>query len=332
MVITRTPFRISFFGGGTDYPEYYRNNGGAVLSSAINRYCYISVRDLPPFFDHKYRIVWSKIELVNEIEEIIHPSVRECLRYMNIQEGLEIHHDGDLPARAGLGSSSSFTVGLLNALHAHKSKMISKLDLAEEAIYVEQQIIKEYVGSQDQTIAAFGGLNIIRFNSYPGAHIHLTPICMSQERMVMLQDHLMLFFTGIVRTASLIAKEQIKQTSKKKGDLTEMSAMVDEASKILSDSHDFDDFGRLLHETWLLKRNLTDKISTSSIDYIYQKARQAGAIGGKILGAGGGGFLLLYVKRENQSRVKEALGLLHVPFRFEFSGSHVIFYEPHQIK
>jgi D-glycero-alpha-D-manno-heptose-7-phosphate kinase len=328
MIITRTPFRISFFGGGTDYPAYYLENGGAVLATTINRYCYISVRFLPPFFDYKHRIVYSKTELVNDIEEIVHPSVRECLRYMQIGEGLEIHHDGDLPARTGLGSSSSFTVGFLNALHAFKGRLISKMDLSEIAIHVEQKMIKENVGSQDQTLAAFGGINIVRFCDDWNHHICVDPLCLNQTRIEQLQNSLMLFFTGFVRFASNIAGEQIRQTPKKKKELFEMKSMVNEAAKILSEASEIDDFGRLLHEAWMLKRSLTNKISSEKIDDIYQTARSAGALGGKILGAGGGGFILFFVRPEDQSKVKEALGLLHVPFQFDYSGSEVIYYNP----
>ena len=328
MIISRTPFRISFFGGGTDYPVYYQDNGGAVLATAINRYCYINLRYLPPFFDYQHRIVYSKFEVVDKIDRIQHPSVRECLRHMNIQKGLEIHHDGDLPARSGLGSSSSFTVGLLNALHALKGKLVSKNDLAEAAIYVEQEMIRENVGSQDQTMAAFGGLNIVRFNSYQGKHIQVEPLCMHNKRLEEFQNHLMLFFTGIFRIASDIAGEQIKKTPKRKRELAEMHSMVDDAANILSTGNDIKDFGLLLHENWKIKRSITDKITNSTIDEIYEKARGAGAIGGKILGAGGGGFILFFVEPDQQAKVKDALGLLHVPFKFDFVGSRIIFYEP----
>ena len=328
MIISRTPFRISFFGGGTDYPVYYQENGGAVLATAINRYCYINLRYLPPFFDYQHRIVYSKFEVVDEIDQIKHPSVRECLRYLNIQKGVEIHHDGDLPARSGLGSSSSFTVGLLNALHALKGKLISKNDLAEAAIYVEQEMIRENVGSQDQTMAAYGGLNVIRFNSYHGKHIQVQPLCLPDKRLEEFQNHLMIFFTGIFRIASDVAGEQIKKTPKRKPELSEMHSMVDKAADILSNGNDIKDFGLLLHESWQIKRSITDKISNSTIDEIYEKARDAGAIGGKILGAGGGGFILFFVEPDRQTKVKDTLGLLHVPFKFDFVGSRIIFYEP----
>ncbi|RZB35270.1 MAG: D-glycero-alpha-D-manno-heptose-7-phosphate kinase [Desulfobacteraceae bacterium Eth-SRB1] len=328
MIISRTPFRISFFGGGTDYPVYYQENGGAVLATCINRYCYINVRQLPPFFEHNHRIVYSKIETVNKIDQIQHPSVRECFKYMNIQKGIEIHHDGDLPARSGLGSSSSFTVGLLNALFALKDGLVSKDNLAEAAIHVEQEMIRENVGSQDQTMAAFGGLNIVRFNSQQGKHLQIQPLCLNSKRLEEFQNHLMLFFTGIVRIASDVAGEQIKKTPKRKHELAKMHSMVDKAADILSNGGDIKDFGLLLHESWKVKRSLTDKISNSTIDEIYDKARNAGAIGGKILGAGGGGFILFFVEPERQAQVKEALGLLHVPFKFEHEGSRIIYYKP----
>ena len=328
MIITRTPYRISFFGGGTDYPAYYNQHGGSVLASTIDKYCYISLRSLPPFFEHKHRIVYSTIENVVDIDEIKHPAVRECLRYANINDGLEIHHDGDLPARSGLGSSSSFTVGLLHSLFAYKERFISKNDLAEAAIIVEQEMINENVGSQDQTMAAYGGLNQVRFNCIAGSHIDVTPLCINRGRLDELQQNLMLFFTGIFRFASDIAEEQINVTPQKTKELAAMESMVNEAIYILTGNGSLDSFGKLLHQSWAIKRNLTNKISSNSIDELYNKARAAGAIGGKLLGAGGGGFMLFYVKPENQQKVKESLNLLNVPFSFEYSGSKVIFYDP----
>ena len=327
MIITRTPFRISFFGGGTDYPIYYKKNGGAVLAGTINKYCYITLRALPPFFDYKHRIVYSKSEFANEIDEIVHPSVRECLRYLDPREGLEIHHDGDLPARSGLGSSSAFTVGLLYALFAFHGKMVSKLELAEAAIHVEQNMIRENVGSQDQTMAAFGGFRKILFNGPTGQHLQILPLTVKKERIEDLEKNLMLFFTGFARNASEIAGEQIRETPNKKAELSEMMQKVDEASCILTGGGDIDDFGRLLHENWMIKRSLTDKITTPEIDDIYERARQSGAIGGKLLGAGSGGFMVFYVKPECRIKLKQNLGLLHVPFQFEYGGSQVIFYE-----
>lgn len=326
MIISRTPFRISFFGGGTDYPVWYRENGGAVLGATMNKYCYITCRYLPPFFEHKHRVVWSQTELVQDINEIRHPSVRETLRFMNIANGVEIHHDGDLPARGGLGSSSSFTVGLLHALYALKCIMPSKMQLAHDAIYVEQEMIKENVGSQDQILAAFGGFNRIDIS---GEHnIQVRPITVSPQKLGLLQDHLMLFYTGFSRTASDIAAEQIQETTHKKRELKEMYQMVDEATNILNRDDELLQFGKLLHEGWQLKRSLTNKISTPYIDYLYEAAIRAGATAGKLLGAGGSGFVLFFVRPELQTKVKEALhGLLHVPFRFENSGSQIILFE-----
>ncbi|MFC1954119.1 kinase [Chloroflexota bacterium] len=327
MIISRTPFRISFFGGGTDYPVWYRENGGAVLGTSIDKYCYITCRCLPPFFEHKHRIVYSQAELVRDIDEIRHPAVRETLRFMEITEGMEIHHDGDLPARTGLGSSSSFTVGLLHALYALKGIMPTKMQLARDAIRIEQNILKENVGSQDQSLAAFGGFTRIDFSGEQD--IEIKRIAIKPERVESLQNHLMLFFTGFSRTASEIAGEQIKQTPHKKRELAEMHRMVDEAINILNGDYDLSDFGRLLHESWQLKRSLTDKISTPYTDFLYEKATSAGATGGKLMGAGGGGFMLFFAKPELQPKVREALdNLLCVPFRFENSGSQIIFYEP----
>ncbi len=267
MIICRTPFRISFFGGGTDYPVWYKEHGGAVLATSINKYCYITCRYLPPFFDYKYRIVYSKNEVVKDIAEIQHPSVRETLNFMKLDSGVEIHHDGDLPARTGLGSSSAFTVCLLNALYALKGKMVTKRQLALDAIHIEQDILKENVGSQDQTTAAFGGFNKIEFGGEQ--KIQVQPVTLNSRKSRLLQDHLMLFFTGFSRTASEIAGEQIKQTPNKKSELDKMLEMVDEAISILNGGDsDITDFGRLLHESWIIKRSLTDKISTLQIDKI----------------------------------------------------------------
>jgi len=327
MIISRTPYRISFFGGGTDYPAWYKEHGGAVLATTIDKYCYITCRYLPPFFEHKHRIVYSQAELVRDIDEIRHPCVREALRFIGITDGLEIHHDGDLPARTGIGSSSSFAVGLLHALSALKGVVPSKMQLARDAIHVEQDMIKENVGSQDQVLAAFGGFSRIDFSGEH--HIVVQPVTVKPQRLELLQNHLMLFFSGFSRTASEIAGEQIKQTPSKKRELTEMRRMVDEGMDILNGDNDLLDFGKLLHESWQLKRSLTGKISTPYIDYLYDTATRAGATGGKLLGAGGAGFILLFVKPELQTRVRESLhGLLYVPFQFENSGSQIIFYQP----
>lgn len=327
MIITRTPFRISFFGGGTDYPVWFRENEGAVLATTINKYCYVSVRYLPPFFEHKSRIVWSKIELVNDFHEIQHPAVRAIVQYLKINRGISLHHDGDLPARSGLGSSSTFTVALLHSLYGLDGRIVDKRKLADDAIHVEQKMIQDNVGCQDQILAAHGGLNRVGFASEN--QYQVTPLTLPREKLEIFQDHLMLFFTGISRTASEIAKEQIEKTGNRIEELKTIYQMVGEGIHILKSGHDLAAFGKLLHESWLLKKNLTSKITTPFIDELYEKAIRAGALGGKILGAGGGGFLLLFARPEQQPAVKKALGsLLHVPFRFENSGSQIIYYEP----
>lgn len=327
MIISKTPFRISFFGGGTDYPTWYKENGGAVLSTTIDKYCYISCRPLPPFFKYKHRIVYSKSEQVSDIDKIIHPAVRESFRFMGIAKGLEIHHDGDLPARSGLGSSSSFTVGLLKTLYAFKGKMVTKQKLALEAIHVEQNMIKENVGSQDQVSAAFGGFNKIDFKS--DGSFNVASVVLSKERLQELQNHLMLFFTGFSRIASDIAKEQIEKILDNRKQLLAISEMVDEAISILNSERDIYEFGELLHESWKIKRSFSEKISNQHIDGIYEAARDSGALGGKILGAGGGGFMLIFAKPEDQPRVKERLkDLLLVPCSFENSGSQIVVYNP----
>jgi len=333
MVITRTPHRISFFGGGTDYPSWYLEHGGKVLGVAIDKYCYISCRYLPPFFEHRYRIVYSKNETVKSIDEIQHPSVRETLRYLNKSDkGLEIHHDGDIPARSGMGSSSAFTVGLVKALYALDGRIISKEDLYKEAIYIEQELIKENVGSQDQVWAACGGLNTIEF--LQSGEIIVKPIIMQESHLRSFEKKIMLFYTGISRYASEIAAEQIKNTQKNKAELRMMKELVDEAERILtSGKDDFIEFGRLLNETWKLKRKLSNNISNDKIDSIYEKALKHGAVGGKLLGAGGGGFILFYVEPDEQQRVKKALqGYLHVPFEFDASGSEIIVYRPDRLR
>ena len=327
MIISRTPFRISFFGGGTDYPAWYKENGGAVLATTINKYCYLTCRYLPPFFEHRSRIVWSRIEHVQDVSQIEHPAVRELLTIMGIDDGLEIHHDGDLPARSGLGSSSSFVVGLLHALYALKGEMRSKNQLALEAIKFEQNRLQENIGSQDQVSVACGGFNRIDFGG--PEEFHVSTLILPEERLRMLEDHLMLFYTGIARNASEIAGEQIRVTTHIRRELTEMYDMVAEGANILGGNGDISDFGRLLDESWQLKRSLTDLITTPLVDDIYEKAKSAGAIGGKLLGAGGGGFVLLFVTPEKHVAIKKVLGnFLHVPFRFESAGSQIIYYEP----
>ncbi|GJQ51031.1 D,D-heptose 7-phosphate kinase [Candidatus Kuenenia stuttgartiensis] len=328
MIISRTPHRISFFGGGTDYPAWYLENGGKVLGVAIDKYCYITCRKLPPFFSHKHRIVYSKVETVNQLKEIQHPSVRETLKYLNIKNGLEIHHDGDIPARSGMGSSSAFTVGLLNTLYALEGRVVTKESLYKEAIHIEQNLIKENVGSQDQAWAACGGLNIIEF--LQNGEILVKPIIMRESLLRSFENKFMLFFTWLSRNSSEVAKEQIENTQKNRNELTEMTGIVNAAYKILvSGKSDFAEFGKLLNESWRLKKRLSTKITNGEIDAIYEKALKNGAVGGKLLGAGSGGFILFYVEPENQARVKEALkGYLHVPFKFDFSGSEIMVYQP----
>lgn len=327
MIISKTPFRISFFGGGTDYPVWHETNHGAVLSTTIDKYCYLTCRYLPPFFEHKYRVIYSRIELVKDISEIAHPSVRGCLRFLRLRQGVEIHHDGDIPARTGIGSSSAFTVGLLNSLYALKGMMVGKEGLARDAIHVEQNMLKENVGSQDQIASAYGGFNLIKFHGK--RNFEVQPVTIDNDRLDDLQSSLMLFFTGFSRNASDIAAEQIRKTSGKKRELSKMYGLVQRAVEIINGKGDLNEFGRLLHETWRIKRELTDRISTPAIDDIYNVARKAGAVGGKLLGAGGGGFMLFFVKPGTQPKVKKALRhLLHVPFRFETSGSQIIFYMP----
>lgn len=328
MIITRTPFRISFFGGGTDYPGWFREHGGAVLSTTIDKYCYITCRFLPPFFDHRHRIVYSKIENVRDIREIEHPAVRAVLDWMRWERGLEVHHDGDLPARSGLGSSSSFTVGLLHALNALLGRQVSKDELANQAIHVEQEVIGENVGSQDQVSAAFGGFNRMEFKR--DGVFRVAPVILPKERQAELQRHLMLCFTGLSRFASEVAKSTIDNLAARASELVRMGAMVDEAVRILaSPATPMVEFGRLLDETWQMKRRLSERVSTVEIDHIYEAARSAGAIGGKLMGAGGGGFMLLFVPPELQSRVRARLAkLVHVPFEFESDGSRVVLYQP----
>jgi D-glycero-alpha-D-manno-heptose-7-phosphate kinase len=328
MIITRTPFRVSLFGGGSDYPAWSQQHGGSVLGFAINRYCYINVRRLPPFFDHKHRIVYSLIENVKEISEIRHPAVRAVLTEMGIHDGLEIHHDGDLPARSGLGSSSSFTVGLLHALHALAGRHRGPRELADEAIHIEQDVIRENVGSQDQIWAAYGGFNRIKFRC-DGSY-EVTPVILRPERRRELQSHFMLLFSGLSRYGSEIAAEQIANFDRHTRHVHRMMSLVNEATAILGGPHrDISEIGELLHESWMLKRELATSISTPAIDEIYETARAAGAIGGKLLGAGGGGFVLLFVEPAKQLAVRVALNrLIEVDFKIEGSGSRVVVYEP----
>ena len=325
MIISKTPFRISFFGGGTDYPVWYKEHGGQVLSTTIDKYCYISVRKFPPFFPYKHRIVYSKIETVNDTNEILHPAVKAALQLFNIEEGLSIHHDGDLPARTGLGSSSAFSVGLLQCLHALKGQSVSKEELAKEAIHFERDVLQESVGSQDQVAVTYGGFNKLVFSGEDDVKVE--PIEVSEKRLKELESHIVLYFTGFSRYASDLAKIQIESTQGKQKELQAMYEMVDEGIRILKDSStDITEFGKLLHESWQLKKSLTSKISTPEIDAIYERALRAGAVGGKIMGAGGGGFMLFFIPLKKQAAVKEELkGLLEVKCKFEKEGSQIIY-------
>jgi D-glycero-alpha-D-manno-heptose-7-phosphate kinase len=327
MIISRTPYRVSFFGGGTDYPSWYRLHGGEVLATTINKYCYISARYLPPFFDHNFRVVYSRIENCQTIDDIEHPAVRECLRHLNFEQGLEIHHDGDLPARSGLGSSSAFVVGMLHALHALNGTIPTKDRLVHEAIHMEQVRLKETVGSQDQVMAAHGGCQRVEFLS--DGEIRMTPLTLHRERLDALNAHLMLIFTGIKRTATTIAQSYASDVTGAERQLRAIRDMVKEAFHILAGSSDLMAFGRLLHEGWRAKRSLSPQVSNPIVDEIYATARAAGAVGGKLLGAGGGGFMLLFARPSDHEHIRDRLRrLVHVPFRFEHSGSRIIFFDP----
>jgi D-glycero-alpha-D-manno-heptose-7-phosphate kinase len=298
-----------------------------VLATSIDKYCYLTARFLPPFFEHKIRVVYSKIENCHAIDEIQHPAVREALRFLRFERGVEIHHDGDLPARSGIGSSSSFCVGLLHALHALGGRMPSKHQLAMEAIHVEQEILKETVGSQDQVTSAHGGFNQIVFSK--GGDISVRPVTIAQARMRELESHLLLFFTGIKRTSSDVAKSYADDLDARKRQLRIMKDLVDEAIGALNGSGDLGSFGELLHEAWTAKRGLSPQVSNSEVDALYETAQGAGALGGKLLGAGGGGFLLLFARPDDHAKLKRKLeGLIQVPFRFETAGSQIIFYDP----
>ena len=330
MIITSTPLRISFFGGGTDYPAWYREYGGAVLATTIDKRCYITCRRLPPFFEYHSRVSYSRVENVRRNDVIEHPSVRACLQFLGIEEGVEIQHVADLPARTGLGTSSAFTVGLLLGLYALKEKMCDKQTLAAEAIHIEQELLQEAVGAQDQVSAAYGGFNHINF--LPDGSIDVKRVLTTQSRLAELEQHLALYFTGFARTASEVAQEQVKVTHQRKTELEAMLQCVQEAETIIrSTSRSLDEFGRLLHESWQIKRTLTQKITNPAIDEIYEAGLSAGALGGKLLGAGGGGFMLFYVPPERREALRARLKkLLCVPFAFSTKGSQVVVYEPEE--
>jgi D-glycero-alpha-D-manno-heptose-7-phosphate kinase len=326
MIITRTPFRISFFGGGTDYPVWYRENGGRVISTTIDKYCYVTLRELPPFFKYKHLLRYFEREEANTIDEIKHPSIRECLKYLDMKKNIELVHHADLPAQSGLGSSSTFTVGLLMAGYALNNQMRTKSQLAHDAIEIEQRRIVEAVGSQDQTAAAFGGFNRINFGGF--RELEVTPLTISTEKMRNLQDHLMLFFTGFSRNASDIAQKQIENTNSKTKELDIMVELCKEAEELLvSSENGFLEWGELLNEQWKVKKSMTNLITNSKIDEMYEQAIRSGALGGKLLGAGGGGFMLFFVPPEKHEQLKANLNnILHVPFRFDFSGSQIVYH------
>lgn len=326
MIVCRTPTRVSFFGGGTDYPVWYRQNGGMVLSTTINKYSYITLRFLPKIFDYNFRIRYFASEQTQTLDEIKHPSVRECARALGIERGFEMIHHADLPAGTGLGSSSTFTVGMLHSLYTLKNYMPTKRELALKALDVEQRVIGESVGSQDQVAAAFGGLNRIQFGGVK--EFEVDPIILGKERLRELQDKFLLCFTGFSRSASEIARHQIEETPARTRELNSLSELTIEAIAILVNANSsLDEFGRLLNEQWEIKRSLTSHVSTPEVDQIYEIARKHGAIGGKLLGAGGGGFMLFYADPELHENVKNSLpGKIFVPFRFEDTGSKIIYY------
>lgn len=325
MIITQTPFRMSFFGGGTDFPAFYREHGGAVISTTFDKYCYVNVRHLPRFFDYSTELSYAKIERVSKVEEIQHPAIREAMKQLDMHE-IRLTYEADLPARSGLGTSSSFAVGMLNAFYALKGKYADKRKLADDAIFLERVLCNESGGVQDQIAASFGGLNRINFDA---SGYSVNPVIISPDRKNLLNRNLMLFFTGFSRFSSDIQVEAEKNLKSKQDQLLEMLSLVDDAEEVLTSKCDLNEFGRLLDYTWKLKRGITSKVSTDSIDAVYEKAIKAGATGGKLLGAGGGGFLLFYVEPEKQKKVHEVLkDFLYVPFEFETGGTRVIHYTP----
>lgn len=326
MIVSRTPLRISFLGGGTDYPAWYREHGGAVLSASIDKFTWLTVRRLPPFFEHRNRIVYRLTEQTKTVDEIRHPTVRAVLKRLGL-EGLEIHHDADLPARSGMGTSSAFTVGLLNACHALKGHRVSKADLAAEAIHIEQDVLGETVGSQDQVAAAFGGLNRIDFSDRQ-PQFAVDPVPLPAWRLKELNQHLLLFFTGVSRKASDVADSFVPALSSSPA-LGGAVAQVAEGLRILSDFGPIESFGEILHCAWRKKRELSEKVSSPEIDSLYETGLAAGAIGGKLLGAGGGGFLLFFARPKDHATMRARLHqLLHVPFTFESNGSRIVVYDP----
>ena len=322
MLISRTPFRISFFGGGTDFELYFKEHGGSVLSTTIDKFCYITIRQMPTLFEYRNQLTYSKIERFNDPDEVEHPIVREAMKCLNIDR-IQISYDADLPARTGLGASSSFSVGLLNGLHHFKNETLDKMSLAKESIFLEHELCHESGGMQDQIAVSFGGLNRINFSA---DGYEVCPITIAAERKKLFGSHLMLFFTGFTRLSGEIALDQSQNIPARLSQLHKMKALVDEGEKILTGEGSLRDFGELLNETWKLKRTLSEKIATDFVDNAYALAMEAGAVGGKLLGAGGGGFMLFYVEPEKRESVKAALSeLLHVPFRFEEEGATIIY-------
>ena len=322
MIITQVPFRMSFFGGGTDFPAFYNEYGGKVISTSIDKYCYVSVRHLPPFFEYANNITYSTRECTKTVDAIKHPAIREAMKFLNMQD-LSLSYDADLPAQSGLGTSSAFAVALLMSFYSLKGKYVDKRRLAKEAIYLERVLCGESGGEQDQIASAYGGLNKIEFKE---GDFEVSPIIIAGKRKQQLNDRLMMFFTGFSRLSFTIQAEHERAIPAKKQELLELLSLVDQAQIILTDG-DLDEFGRLLDHTWQLKRGMTSAVTTDAIDHFYSTARAAGALGGKLLGAGGGGFLLLYVRPEDQSSVRRALGeLKEIPFRFENGGARILYY------
>jgi D-glycero-alpha-D-manno-heptose-7-phosphate kinase len=328
VIISRTPFRVSLFGGGTDFPAWYREHGGLVISAAIDKYCYLNVRYLPPFFDYNYRIRYTTQEYVRSLDEIRHPSARECIRYVGIRDRLEVQHNADLPAMSGLGSSSAFTVGLLHALYGLEGRIAGKRQLATQAIEVEQCRINECVGSQDQVAVAFGGVNAIAFG--PGESFELTPLTLSPHALAAMESHLLLCFTGFQRNGPDVAADQQRNLSGRDSELQDIGRITAAAvDAFRRDSIDMVEIGRLLDQQWAIKQRLSARIATPAIREMYQTGMRAGAAGAKLLGAGGGGFILFIAPPETHPRIREALKpLLFVPFRFEMGGSRIIYYTP----
>lgn len=327
MIITKTPFRVSFFGGGSDFPEFYKKNGGAVLSTTIDKYLYLTCRYLPPYWEYKHQFVYgSNNERVNAIDQIVHPSIRETMRFLEINCGIDLHYNTDVPARSGMGSSSSFTVGLLNSLYGIRGIMVSKDRLAKEAIHIEQELIGEPVGSQDQIAAAYGGFNHIVFNK--DGSFEVQPIIIENSREKILNNHLILVFTGFQRYATEVEEDKINRIDVNNETICRMKNLTSQAIEILTTNADIREFGALMNEGWLMKKRLSRKVSNPTIDDMYEKGLKNGAIGGKLLGAGGGGFLLFFVEPEKREKLVKSLGeLISITFSFDKTGSQVIYYK-----